>query len=93
MSTIWPSTSPRSPGRKWARRPTTSGSPRTKAARANDALFYPVNPGREAASWERLHNEALDRFFAGTYKGEYENALIEEFMAGLPDTPPWDRAR
>jgi phosphoglycolate phosphatase-like HAD superfamily hydrolase len=63
-----------------------------KAARANNALFFPVNPGREAASWEHLHNEALDRFFAGRYKGAYEDALVEEFLAGLPETPPWDRA-
>jgi len=62
-----------------------------KAARANDAFFYPVNPGREAASWKRLHDEALDRFFDGTYKGEYEGALVDEFLAGLPDTPPWDK--
>jgi len=60
-----------------------------KAARANDALFYPVNPGAEADSWQRFHDEALDRFLAGTYAGDYEADLIAEFETFLPETPPW----
>jgi phosphoglycolate phosphatase-like HAD superfamily hydrolase len=62
-----------------------------KAARANNALFYPVNPGGEADSWQRLFEEALERFFEGAYAGEYEAARIAEFDALLPDTPPWER--
>ena len=62
-----------------------------KAAKANDALFYPIMPGAEDASWKRLHDEGLDRFFAGTYAGGYEAELIREFEAVLPDTPPWKR--
>jgi phosphoglycolate phosphatase-like HAD superfamily hydrolase len=60
-----------------------------KAARSNGVLFYPVNPGKEEASWERLFNEGLDRFFAGTYKGAYEAELIKEFEAYLPEHPNW----
>jgi phosphoglycolate phosphatase-like HAD superfamily hydrolase len=60
-----------------------------KAARAVGALFYPINPGREEASWERFQTEALDRFFAGTYAGGCEAELIADFEALLPDTPPW----
>jgi phosphoglycolate phosphatase-like HAD superfamily hydrolase len=60
-----------------------------KAARANDALFYPINPGYEEASWRRFHDEAMQRFFDGTYKGDYESALIAEFERFLPETPPW----
>lgn len=59
------------------------------AAKKNGALFFPINPGKEEASWERLHNEALDRFFAGTYAGEYETALVKEFDACLPEHPAW----
>jgi hypothetical protein len=59
------------------------------AARGNDALFFPINPGAEDKSWERFYREALPRFFAGTYKGAYEAALIVEFEKLLPDTPPW----
>lgn len=60
-----------------------------KAARANGALFYPIIPGDEDASWQRLYEEGLDRFFGGTYAGTYEHDLIAEFEKHLPDTPPW----
>lgn len=62
-----------------------------QAARANGALFYPINPGAENQSWERFYKEAYARFVAGTYAGEYEQALIAEFESYLPDTPPWKR--
>ncbi len=62
-----------------------------KAAKANDALFYPIMPGAEDASWQRLHGEALDRFFAGAYAGDYEAQLIAEFESHLPETPPWKK--
>ncbi len=60
-----------------------------KAAEASGCLFYPVNPGREEESWERLCGEALDRFFAGTYGGAYQAARVAEFEALLPAEPPW----
>lgn len=59
------------------------------AARHNGARFYPIMPGVEEASWERFHHEALDRFFQGTYAGDYEESLIAEFEASLPESPPW----
>ena len=62
-----------------------------KAAKANGALFYPINPGSETASWERFHDEAINRFLAGEYRGQYEDALITEFQTYLPSTPPWKR--
>jgi len=60
-----------------------------KAARANDALFYPINPGHEVESWKRFYEEAFDRFINGQYAGSYEQQLIEEFDSYLPETPPW----
>ena len=60
-----------------------------KAAKANGLLFFPILPGREEDSWERLHGEALDRFFAGTYAGEYEEELFAEFDGCLPENPSW----
>jgi phosphoglycolate phosphatase-like HAD superfamily hydrolase len=60
-----------------------------KAAKANNALFYPVNPGGEDESWKRFHNEAIDRFFRGQYAGAYERKLIEEFDHRLPEKPTW----
>jgi len=60
-----------------------------KAAKGNNALFYPVNPGSEVGSWDRFHKEAYSRFLSGTYRGDYEEKLIREFEASLPHTPPW----
>ena len=60
-----------------------------KAAQAAGALFFPVNPGAEDKSWRRLYEEALDRFFGGTYEGDYEAGLLAEFDTYLPELPPW----
>jgi phosphoglycolate phosphatase-like HAD superfamily hydrolase len=62
-----------------------------KAARANTALFYPINPGDEVESWKRFHDEAFDRFIKGRYAGQYETKLIAQFDACLPEKPPWER--
>src|SRR5262249_1650468 len=61
------------------------------AARANGALFYPVDPGSEDDSWQRFFEEALPRFFAGTYAGDYMDAQIARFEKLLPEQPPWKR--
>ncbi len=60
-----------------------------KAARANFALFFPIVPGREEASWRRFFDEGMDRFLAGRFAGDYETTLIEDFYACLPERPPW----
>lgn len=62
-----------------------------EAARANSALFYPINPGHEEASWERFYKEGVHKFLAGQFAGDYEQGLISEFEALLPATPPWKR--
>jgi phosphoglycolate phosphatase-like HAD superfamily hydrolase len=59
------------------------------AAGAHGVLFYPIEPGREDASWQRFHDEALPRFFAGTYEGTYMDERIARFEASLPERPPW----
>jgi phosphoglycolate phosphatase-like HAD superfamily hydrolase len=60
-----------------------------KAAEANGVLFYPIDPGREDQSWQRFYEEALPRFFAGTYAGKYMDEQVARFEALLPVTPPW----
>jgi len=60
-----------------------------KAAAANNVLFYPINPGAEEASWKRFVDEGIDRFFAGTFAGDYQQQLLAEFDEYLPSTPPW----
>jgi phosphoglycolate phosphatase-like HAD superfamily hydrolase len=59
------------------------------AARANDALFYPVNPGNEIESWKRFYDEAFDKFINGEYAGRYEEKLTAQFDSYLPELPPW----
>ena len=63
-----------------------------EAARDNNALFYPVIPGDEEASWQLFYEDALDRFFEGTYAGTYELNLIEKFHYSLPEEPGWKRS-
>ncbi len=60
-----------------------------QAARANNALFFPINPGREDESWERFYREGFSRFIEGEFAGAYEQALIAEFDKLLPEVPPW----
>lgn len=60
-----------------------------KAAKANNALFYPINPGNETRSWKRFHDEAFDKFINGEFSGDYERQLIDEFNEYLPQNPPW----
>lgn len=61
-----------------------------KAAVANNALFFPINPGNEEGSWRRLFDEGIDRFLSGTFFGAYEQELLAEFHQYLPDEPPWN---
>ena len=62
-----------------------------KAAKANDALFYPINPGDEEKSWQRFHDEGFDKFINGQYAGSYEEKVIAEFDEYLPERPPWEK--
>ncbi len=59
------------------------------AAETNGVLFYPIDPGQEDESWQRFFEEALPRFFEGTYASDYMTTQIARFEAILPDTPPW----
>lgn len=60
-----------------------------KAGQSVDALFFPVNPGAEDASWAHFLDEGIDRFFSEQYAGTYEDKLLKTFQELLPETPPW----
>ncbi|HZZ29038.1 MAG TPA: HAD hydrolase-like protein [Pirellulales bacterium] len=62
-----------------------------KAAQANHALYFPINPGAEEVSWKRFHDEGIERFLKGTFAGEYQQKLLAEFESYLPDRPPWEK--
>jgi phosphoglycolate phosphatase-like HAD superfamily hydrolase len=60
-----------------------------QAAVANKALYFPINPGAEEASWKRFYEEGVDRFLSGKFSEEYQKELLAEFESHLPDRPPW----
>jgi hypothetical protein len=60
-----------------------------KAARGNDAKFFPINPGHEEFSWEKFHTQSADKFRDGSYDKNYEDQLVTEFEKLLPELPPW----
>ncbi len=60
------------------------------AAKQNQALFFPINPGSEERAWQQFLDEAFDKFTSLQYKGAYQDGLIAAFDACLPDTPPWE---
>jgi len=60
-----------------------------KAARGNDAKFFPINPGHEEVSWEKFYTEAANKFRDGSYDKNYEDQLVIEFEKLLPELPPW----
>ena len=60
-----------------------------QAAVANHALFFPINPGAEEASWRRCHEEGINRFLSGAFAGAYQDDLLSEFRRYLPERPPW----
>ncbi len=62
-----------------------------RAARANEAFFYPINPGQEEFSWENFFNEAAEKFGDGQYDTDYEGRLVAEFEQLLPEKPPWKK--
>jgi len=60
-----------------------------KAARANGALFYPTPAGKEQEAWQNA-KEAFEAFFAGSYRGELEDARVAEFENILLEKGPWE---
>ena len=60
-----------------------------QAAKKNGVLFFPIIPGEEELSWQGLLNEGLAKFFDGTFAGDYQEKLLEEFMKHLPEKPKW----
>ena len=59
------------------------------AARAFGCRFFPILPGREGESWERLTREVFPDFLAGRYAPEREAELVDAFSAALPERPAW----
>lgn len=54
-----------------------------KAAESNEVSFYPIMVKREKESWSRFTKEALEKFIANSYSGEYQEKVIDEFKENL----------
>jgi len=59
------------------------------AAQSNGSLFYPIIPGAEKRSWERFHDEGLERFFKGEFSEEFYESLLADFDTALPEKALW----
>ena len=53
------------------------------AAQENNILYFPILVRHEAESWVRFQTEMLDHLLSGTYRGAYQESLIESFLANL----------
>lgn len=51
-----------------------------EAAKSVNALFYPIMPGREEHSWKSFLEIGSKKFFDGTFAGEYQESLLNEFL-------------
>jgi phosphoglycolate phosphatase-like HAD superfamily hydrolase len=60
-----------------------------KAARANNAMFYPTPAGKEKEAWANAR-ESFEAFFAGGYRGALEDGKVAEFEDILLEKGPWE---
>lgn len=60
-----------------------------KAAHGSDALFFPIIPGDEEASWKQFAEEGIWKFFDGSFAGEYQKKLLAALDRALPSEPTW----
>ena len=74
---------PHADDRRRARRP--------QGGVANGALLLPRQSRRGGSKLEAAAGRGLDRFFAGTFAGKYQEELLAEFDRYLPEHPPWKR--
>ena len=47
-----------------------------QAAKANQCLFFPINPGAEEASWQRFFEEGIERFLNGQFDAAYQQGAV-----------------
>ncbi len=59
------------------------------AAEMNGCLFFPIVPGREAASWSELRKTGAPLFLKKKYEGPAMQANIGSFLSVLPEEPVW----
>ena len=53
------------------------------AAKQNGVLYFPIRVRQEKESWDQFVGEALGHLQDGTYAGQYQQAVIDAFLANL----------
>lgn len=53
------------------------------AAKTNGVQYYPIVPGSEVESWNRLSDEIIDIFLKNIYAGDNMKKMIEKFEKSL----------
>lgn len=53
------------------------------AAAQNGVLYYPICVNHEDESWARIVPEALPKLLDGSFKGQYQEQIISEFLDNL----------
>ncbi|AKK12003.1 HAD family hydrolase [Corynebacterium uterequi] len=59
------------------------------SAFSEGVLWYPIMPGKEKESWARFKDEALPKFLNEEFAGAYQDELVAEYNALLPELPSW----
>ena len=59
-----------------------------RAVKANNGFFYPTPPGKEQKAWDNF-SEAFQLFIKRSYKGKFEDNLLQEFNNALLTSPSW----
>ena len=54
-----------------------------EAAKKNDVLYYPIRVRKENECWRDFSKEAVEKFKAKSYKGEYQDKLVKMFIENL----------
>ena len=62
-----------------------------KGVKENKGLFYPIPAGHEREAWKDFPGY-FSRFAEGSYAGETEKKLLDNFAKVLLKTPPWEEA-
>lgn len=63
------------------------------AARAFGCRFYPILPGQEEESWAVFNDSVYEAFVSGHYTEAEEAKRVAEFVAILPELPPWQTTK
>ena len=60
-----------------------------QAAKGAGAMFYPICPNAEDASWEEFYGSVSDLFLSAQYTDAVQQTYLDRLDSVLPDQPSW----